>query len=164
MFSKQIKSFSLIALALLLSVFLLGVGVALAGQVTKTFRVSGSTTGVGWSWGIVIHESLVGSDKEIGPVVPVAGVPDCQQFVDLFINTINGKFPSGRCVAKLAGAGGPPPFCEFTITCDEDFQFLVGDAAGTQASGCEVTNNPGGCQFNPLITERQVVYLPIILK
>jgi hypothetical protein len=116
-----------------------------AGAVTKTFCVEGTTTGVAWSWGIVINESLVcsaivgeGWATGLGPLSIVSG----------WVNSLVTNCP--ECTYTTLSQDGR--VC-FTITCADDFQFWVGDAAGDPLSGCQITNNPSGCQFNPLVYE-----------
>lgn len=114
-------------------------------RVGRTFCVSGDSTGIGWSWAIVINGHKVCSSI-VEPLPP--GRP-CKHLVAAFKSSIeqNCGMSSG-CTVESTDDN-----CCFRVVCKEDFQFFVGDQDGDPESGCEVTNNPAGCSFNPLIME-----------
>ncbi len=64
-----------------------------------------------------------------------------------FVASINGT-PLTSCTAKVRATNK----CCFTVTCEEGFDFWIGDANGDPAGdSCKVTENPDGCSFNPII-------------
>ncbi|HSR53863.1 MAG TPA: hypothetical protein VLV83_23800 [Acidobacteriota bacterium] len=112
--------------------------------IARTFCIEGRSDGVGWSWGIVSNGQLTCS--EVVPRAP-EGV-GCGGLRDRFVTSLaTAANCSPRCFAV------PVDDCCFTLRCERPFRFFVGDAAGDPDSGCEVTNNPAGCEFNPCIFE-----------
>lgn len=126
-----------------------------ANVVTKKFCISGTSDGVGWSWGIIFDTDLACKGTGLGPVDPNNGISDPAEFATAFVNSINAN---GGGLGYSAAVDPKNPHC-FTIThttepgAPANFEFWVGDAAGTPTSGCQVTNNPAGCAFNPDIVE-----------
>ena len=128
----------LAALAMLLLAFDAGA----AEAVTKTFCVSGTSTGAGWSYGLG------------GPGLPALqvttdGVPEGGSAEDLArkwvdsINRAQGDPPAFR--ARFVRTAGGRAY--FSITSPRDFEFEV--------DGCTITGNPAGCSFNPTVEERE---------
>ena len=117
--------------------------VAQQGPATQTFCVSGVSTGVGWSWGVVSNGGL----QSRAVVPPVAAGSGCNALAAAFVGSINAN---SQCTAAVS----PTNPCCFTICCKEGFDFWIGDAAGDpNGKRCKVTNNPGGCSFNPLVIQ-----------
>lgn len=116
-------------------------------QAAHRFRITGNSTGVGWSWGIIKNHGLFCRGVVASGTVPNGG--DCQALRDAFVNSM-----FLQCPQKIRVRPAENP-CEFTITNlnNDEMQFWVGDEAGDPLSGCQVTNNPAGCSFNPLIEE-----------
>ncbi len=116
---------------------------AAQGAATQTFCVSGTSNGVGWSWGIVSNGGLRGR----AVVKPLPAGAGCAAFARAFVGSVN-SVPLSGCTAKVS-ANNP---CCFTITCEEGFDFWIGDANGDPAGdSCKVTDSPDGCSFNPII-------------
>ncbi|HEX4960290.1 MAG TPA: hypothetical protein VF173_05590 [Thermoanaerobaculia bacterium] len=113
------------------------------GPATQTFCVSGVSTGVGWSWGIISNGGL----QSRAVVPPVAAGSGCNTLAAAFAGSINAN---SQCTATVSATN---PCC-FTVCCKQGFDFWIGDAAGDPAGKrCKVTNTPGGCSFNPLVIQ-----------
>ncbi|OFX15975.1 MAG: hypothetical protein A2Z18_09255 [Armatimonadetes bacterium RBG_16_58_9] len=117
---------------------------------TQTFCISGTSDGVGWSWGIVQGGGLVCSVKFEGPLPRGA---DCEQFARQFVEMIKRICP--HCKAYLEKEK-----CCFTIVCEGNFEFWVGAYGGDPSTGKKVTGSPDPVPFNPLIL--QVPTLPTV--
>jgi hypothetical protein len=74
---------------------------------------------------------------------------DCAALTQAFIQSNN---QNADCFQNYQAIPHPNPCC-FTILGASDFQFYVGPYGTDATTGCEVTNNPPGCPFNPTITE-----------
>ena len=139
-----------VALRLALVCCSLGLAGRVEAQVTKTFKITGNSTGVGWSFAIIKNGSLYCQG-----VVPTGTVPntaDCNALTTAFINQLRLRCELADMKYRIDP--GPDP-CTFTIKQfnHDTLQFWVGAETGNPASGCQVTNNPAGCAFNPLIEE-----------
>ncbi len=117
-----------------------------AGAMSRTFCISGNSTGAGWSWAVVVNGSTFCQEMQAGPVPAGA---DCAALTQAFIQSNN---QNADCFQNYQAIPHPNPCC-FTILGASDFQFFVGPSGTDATTGCEVTNNPAGCAFNPIITE-----------
>lgn len=116
----------------------------------KTFCISGASDGVGWSWGIISQNGgLVYRATNVG--VP-AGT-DANGLAREFERSISGAILNGPNQGYRVTRNAECGLNYFTISGPDNFQFWIGDAAGTPASGCQVTNNPAGCTFNPTVQQ-----------
>ncbi len=131
-----------------LIIFLIGTYNQDAQADTQKFCISGTSDGIGFSWGIVVGGGCQCS--ETGLVVPPGG--SASEFVTEFVNSINA---TGGIWGISAAVDPEDPNC-FTITREGgEFEFWVGDAAGTPCSGTKVTDSPAPVPFNP-----EIMYIP----
>ncbi|HVS00917.1 MAG TPA: hypothetical protein VMW27_30130 [Thermoanaerobaculia bacterium] len=114
---------------------------AFAAEVTKNFCIDGTSNGAGWSY------NLSGSGSS-NITVNTDGVPsggNATALAEHWVRSINaaqGQPPAYRAAFSHTGRDGK---AYFTITAQSNFRFSVGE--------CQITGNPAGCSFNPMVLE-----------
>jgi hypothetical protein len=150
----RVLRLSLTALPLLLCLGLLASSTPVNAQ-SKTFCIHGESDGGpdetgGWSWAIKLNGNPVCSALRMPAIPPSGDEPtDAQAFRDAFVEAITADPDCNNIVAAIPH---PDPRC-FTLLFSGDLQFFVGPYDTDATQHCEVTNNPGGCPFNPIIME-----------
>jgi hypothetical protein len=136
-----------------LAVFILVMTTATAeAQVSKRFCINGSSTGAGWSFAIIKNHALY--CKGVVTAGTVQDGDGCDKLTQAFV--LGMRLKCELADRKFRIEVDPDHPCCFTINDvgnPDDFRFFVGAENEDPASGCEVTNNPAGCSFNPTITE-----------
>lgn len=110
-------------------------------MVTKTFCISGTSNGRGWTW------SLSGKGLP-SQQVNVSGVSSGGSATDLAQQWVNSiQQVQGRPLAYTARFShtAEDGRAYFTITARRNFRFGVDD--------CTITGNPNGCSFNPTVLD-----------
>src|SRR5262249_20959669 len=119
------------------------------GGVDKKFCISGASTGKGWQYTLEISTD--------GGVTYIAGVPDnevpagagADALAKAWVDSLNSLHQHRDLPASFKAevvAGQPNCFIVETVAphaATLDFKLFV--------DTCEITNNPNGCSFNPVV-------------
>lgn len=109
------------------------VSVRASETTTRSFMVTGTSAGLGFSWTLESGGSTVTSAVGVGPIVPDPPTPDSEGFARALVDSIHVNSGTTGCLASVAADES-----QLRISCPEDFLLIVGDAPGSSASMCTV--------------------------